>query len=140
MTFATRPTTFGVRVVLDTTIHDARAVRDLRDGVTVWLDEHDIAPALRDDVRLVVSELVTNAVRHTFGAVRAVASDVDGAIRVEVFDESMRLPSAMRATDVDTHGRGLAIVERLSDTWGSEHIVFEGRVGKVVWATFAKER
>jgi anti-sigma regulatory factor (Ser/Thr protein kinase) len=126
-----------VRLVLDITDHDADAVRGIRNAIDEWLGER--ATELRDNVRLVVSELVTNAVQHTSGAVRAIAVEVDDAIRVEVFDQSTWLPSPMLATETDIHGRGLAILETLSDSWGCVHTVFDGRVGKVVWATFQKE-
>jgi len=82
----------------------------------------------------VVSELVTNAIRHTFGAVQLGLADVDGDVLVEVFDESLRVPSVVDAGDDATSGRGLAIVAALSRGWGAEELARDGRVGKVVWA------
>ena len=78
-------------------------------------------PAARlRDVRLLVSELVTNAVRHSDGdGVRLVVALANGVLRVEVHDPgrgfSRRQPSSdpMRAS-----GWGLVLVEELSDRWG----------------------
>lgn len=81
-----------------------------------------------DDVALVLSELVTNAVVHAGGAVR-IAVSVGDRIRVEVHDEDPR-PPRMRAHGAEPGGLGLRIVERLSERWGSRSTA----AGKVVWA------
>ena len=81
-----------------------------------------------DDVALVLSELVTNAVVHAGGAVRIVVS-VGDCTRIEVHDEDPR-PPRMRAHGSEPGGLGLRIVERLSEGWGSRSTA----TGKVVWA------
>ncbi len=80
-----------------------------------------------DDVVLVVSELVSNSVRH--GASRGIDVKViakSGRIRVEVTDEG----PGFAADDPRGDGLGLAIVEKLADRWGMK----DGRQKFTVWA------
>ncbi|WP_370963649.1 ATP-binding protein [Amycolatopsis sp. cg9] len=83
--------------------------------------------AVADDAQLLVTELVTNALRHGRGrpVLRLVVTG--GQIRIEVFDDDPALP-VRRPADADG-GWGLALVERLSSAWGTRR---HGR-GKVVW-------
>jgi anti-sigma regulatory factor (Ser/Thr protein kinase) len=89
-----------------------------------------------DTAELLVSELVGNAVRHT-GA-RAFGLRVRrrrGWIRIEVRDPSRALPCLLPVRPLDSGGRGLALVDRLSDRWGVDLLPrgkstwFELRVG-----------
>ncbi|MGP3957347.1 ATP-binding protein [Nonomuraea sp. 3N208] len=78
---------------------------------------------------LLVSELVGNAVDHAYGQVRLGFSAADGLLRCEVEDEDPELPS-MRTVDVDAEsGRGLFLVDMLSNRWGG---VSTAR-GKAIW-------
>jgi anti-sigma regulatory factor (Ser/Thr protein kinase) len=80
-----------------------------------------------EDIVLVVSELVTNALLHGHGTpVVRLVDDAD-QIRVEVCDDSPLLPVSHRVTP--TSGLGLRVVEQLSSAWGASR---RGR-GKVVW-------
>jgi anti-sigma regulatory factor (Ser/Thr protein kinase) len=82
-------------------------------------------------VLLLTSELVTNAVRHGAGPVGLHVVWGDGAVRVEVADQSPERP-VVRAVDRDAlNGRGLILVDGLSTGWG----VLAGRPGKTVWFT-----
>ncbi|HEY5874406.1 MAG TPA: ATP-binding protein [Ilumatobacteraceae bacterium] len=86
------------------------------------------APA-RAEIVLVVSELVTNAIRHAggHGALRLVVG-LDG-VRIQVDDHQPRLRP--RSTDVNQNGgRGLALVAAISARWG----VVTRHDGKTVWA------
>lgn len=68
-----------------------------------------------EDVVLVVSELVTNSVRH--GASNGIDVTVtagDGQIRVEVADDG----PGFSIDDPRGSGYGLSIVEKLADRWG----------------------
>jgi anti-sigma regulatory factor (Ser/Thr protein kinase) len=91
----------------------------------------DVLPGPEDQrVALVVTELVTNSVKHA-GAAPELTLDWDGRVlRVEVYDEGEGRP-VLRDPDVtSTSGRGLALVDAVADRWGVE----DRRPGKVVWA------
>ncbi|MBH5338254.1 SpoIIE family protein phosphatase [Streptomyces pactum] len=78
---------------------------------------------------LVVSELVTNAIRHAGGPVslRLIRTDV---LTCEVSDPSSTQPRMRRARDTDEGGRGLYLVAQLTTRWGSRYT----RQGKTIWA------
>lgn len=84
---------------------------------------------LVETVELLVSELVTNAVRHAHGdrlALRLVRSDV---LQCEVEDAEHTLPNLLSAGPDDEFGRGLAVVSALSKEWGAART----GEGKSVW-------
>jgi anti-sigma regulatory factor (Ser/Thr protein kinase) len=74
------------------------------------------------DVRLLVSELVTNAVRHAEGAaVRLIVSTAGGVLRVEVHDPGRGFDLKPPPTDpLRASGWGLVLVAELADRWGVE--------------------
>jgi len=83
-----------------------------------------------DSVMLVVSELVTNAVRHAATDLRLrVVADPE-LLRVEVEDGSPALPAPGQPGPFDAGGRGLPLVEAIADRWGAEATA----TGKLVWA------
>lgn len=84
-----------------------------------------------DAARLVVTELVTNAVKHARGRFRVTVTRVAGGVRIAVTDTSPYLPMP-RTSDpsVATGGRGMHLVAALSATWGTR--THDG--GKTVWA------
>jgi anti-sigma regulatory factor (Ser/Thr protein kinase) len=85
-----------------------------------------------ENVTLVTSELVTNALLHARSALGLRVSDVGHTLRVEVEDGDSRSP-IMAATDRDAMGgRGLAVVTSEATTWGVDRTPH----GKVVWAEF----
>ncbi|MHB8438998.1 MAG: ATP-binding protein [Acidimicrobiales bacterium] len=91
-------------------------------------------PVPADAAALVVSELVSNAVRHT-GADSTVELTVEtrsGAVRIEVLDHDPRppLPAGTAPAVDDECGRGLVIVDQVSRQWG--WFAVEGN-GKTVW-------
>ncbi|MBM9619585.1 SpoIIE family protein phosphatase [Streptomyces zhihengii] len=83
---------------------------------------------LSDSVELLVSEVVTNAVRYAERPVmlRLLRTEV---LRCEVGDDSPQLPRQRRARDTDEGGRGLFLVNRLARRWGATRL----STGKVVW-------
>ena len=110
-----------------------RSVCGARGFVTDVLTEHHL-PLLVDDVRLVVSELATNALVHAHTAFTVKLRTAMGpAVVLEVGDGSCAGPVLVAATVLDTSGRGMAIVEALTQDWGID--VYEAG-GKSVWAVF----
>ena len=106
------------------------SVSEARRWVTDLLARWDLAAAV-DDLRLVVSELVGNAVVHARTMLHVTVSIADGVLELTVGDHSPRSPRprAQRADDPAIGGRGLMLVEALSDDWG----VSERMDGKEVW-------
>ncbi|MEU9441726.1 ATP-binding protein [Streptomyces sp. NPDC048304] len=89
-----------------------------------------LTPKLTEDCVLLVSELVGNAVRHTGARVFGLRMRRrPGWIRVEVRDPSRGLPCLMPVQEMDTSGRGLFLVDRLSDRWGVDLLPR----GKTTW-------
>ncbi|MFF3585309.1 SpoIIE family protein phosphatase [Streptomyces mirabilis] len=78
---------------------------------------------------LVVSELVTNAIRHAAGPVR-LRLIRDETLVCEVSDGSSTSPHLRRARLQDEGGRGLFMVAELTQRWGTRHT----RAGKTIWA------
>ncbi|WP_163015773.1 SpoIIE family protein phosphatase [Streptomyces sp. Tu 4128] len=83
---------------------------------------------LTDAVELLVSEVVTNAVRYASRPVtlRLLRTDV---LRCEVGDDVPQLPRLRQARATDEGGRGLYLVNRLARRWGATRL----STGKVVW-------
>ncbi|MFF8835589.1 ATP-binding SpoIIE family protein phosphatase [Streptomyces sp. NPDC015130] len=77
---------------------------------------------------LIVSELVTNAVRYGRGPIRLRLLRSD-ALVCEVSDGSLTTPHVRRAAETDEGGRGLQLVTALSDRWGARYET----AGKYVW-------
>ncbi|MGW8988732.1 ATP-binding protein [Streptomyces zhihengii] len=85
-----------------------------------------------DDVVLIVSELVTNAVRYGTepgDALRATLTAEPRRVRIEVQDPCRRHPRTRPTSDERGRGRGLHLVEALAARWGTDDVPF----GKVVW-------
>jgi anti-sigma regulatory factor (Ser/Thr protein kinase) len=85
-----------------------------------------------DAVELMVSELATNAIRHAKAAFELTVGRAKGEIRVEVTDRTGGQPQMRSAGPEDPTGRGLQIVNLLSEAWGVEH---RADTGKTVWFT-----
>jgi anti-sigma regulatory factor (Ser/Thr protein kinase) len=83
-----------------------------------------------DDVRLVASELVTNAVRHVGSELTVTLSQAAGRLRVAVADAGTECPSVVSAAATAASGRGLKLVQAVSADWGCEC----QSNGKIVWA------
>jgi serine phosphatase RsbU (regulator of sigma subunit) len=91
---------------------------------------------LVDDVALVVTELVTNAVLHGHGCTAVDVLRHPDGLRVEVRDRSPLPPVFGHASDESLTGRGVRLVAALSVRWGAEA---ESTGGKVVWAELTGE-
>ncbi|MET9034524.1 SpoIIE family protein phosphatase [Streptomyces mirabilis] len=83
---------------------------------------------MSDSVELLVSEVVTNAVRYASRPVtlRLLRTDV---LRCEVGDDVPQLPRLRQARATDEGGRGLYLVNKLARRWGATRL----STGKVVW-------
>lgn len=89
-----------------------------------------LTPKLAEDAVLLVSELVGNAVRHTGARVFGLRMRRrPGWVRVEVRDPSRGLPCLMPVQELDVSGRGLFLVDKLSDRWGVDLLPR----GKTTW-------
>ena len=89
---------------------------------------------IADAVRLVATELVANVVQHTAtrkGTLRAWNERPDSPFRLEVEDDDPTIPRLTAEVSAEAHGRGLSLVEVMSDGWGIEPTA---RGGKIVWA------
>ena len=84
---------------------------------------------LVDVAVLLVSELVTNAVRYAGGPVHLQIVVRRGRVRVEVIDEAPDGPRSASADTFAERGRGLLIVEALASRWSVEDLP----PGKRVW-------
>jgi anti-sigma regulatory factor (Ser/Thr protein kinase) len=111
----------------------ATARRFVREVLDAWDcdDAEDLA-------LLLTSEVVSNAVRHaaTELSVRLCLDDEATTLRIEVGDGDARLPAIQRPSSDATGGRGLLLVEALSQRWGAERV----GAGKVVWFELGAQR
>ncbi|EST39063.1 hypothetical protein N566_04060 [Streptomycetaceae bacterium MP113-05] len=87
---------------------------------------------LADTTELLVSELVTNALRHGEGEIR-LRLLLDRTLVCEVWDSGLVQPRRRRARATDEGGRGLQLVQLLSEAWGSRRTPH----GKTVWFEMA---
>ena len=88
---------------------------------------------LIDAAELMTSELTSNCVRHA-GTGFDVSVRAGEEIRVEVRDGGGGRPRPLSPGPEESSGRGLMIVEAMSDSWGVE----PGEEGKTVWFTLAR--
>lgn len=114
------------------------SVADARGRIRERLRAWGAGPELLDDAGLVVTELFTNAVRHTDSEkITCVLHDRGSVVRLEVTDQG-RGSQKPEPCDADTDaegGRGLLLVSVLATAWGSEPA--EDGTGRVVWAELA---
>jgi anti-sigma regulatory factor (Ser/Thr protein kinase) len=82
------------------------------------------------DVLLVITELVDNVVQHTGGGGELHLASQQGAVRVEVHDDSRSFPQLQRPDPRRPGGRGLLLIAAIAQEWGSRPTA----TGKVVWA------
>ncbi|WP_326625036.1 MULTISPECIES: ATP-binding protein [unclassified Streptomyces] len=95
-------------------VHVAQARRTTATVLRQW----SLPDALAEDARLVVSELVSNAITHGSGDVRLQLRQDNHELRIRVTDDSTAPARRRRAGASDLGGRGLHLVARLSLRWG----------------------
>ena len=103
-----------------------------RRALSRLLSERGVEGITKDFALLVVSELVTNAIRFGREPIELRADIAEHIIRIEVFDGGYQIQRVADYADPwSTNGRGLAVVEAVCREWG----VARGDAGKTVWAT-----
>ena len=110
----------------------ARAVGLARQATHEALASWQVAH-LEETAVLLVSELVTNAVRHakTGGSMLVLRLESAGSwLRIEVHDADPRAPEPRTPDKLDGSGFGFVLIEALADKWG----VRKATIGKAVWA------
>ncbi|WP_322620236.1 ATP-binding protein [Streptomyces acidicola] len=124
-----------------TTPNSPLSPRICRETVAMLLSTNGHDPRVADTARTLVSEVVTNAVRHTkTPTVRLETAVTADGVRVAVYDDSpaglLVPPEVARetyGTYDDEGGRGLLLVRALAQGWGVGGAYAPGRVGKHVW-------
>lgn len=112
------------------------AARQARDAVRSLIDL--LTPERFEDLRLLVTEVVANSVRHASrlerGHLRLKVFASDRLVRVEVRDPGtgFQKPEPVPPALDESSGRGLYLVDRIADSWG---VVTDG--GTLVWFVLA---
>nr|WP_265558827.1 PAS domain S-box protein [Streptomyces hygroscopicus] len=104
------------------------SVRRGREFLDKTLGTWDCADSI-DDARLLLSEVLTNAVQHAQGPVGVHVCRTDTDLTVEVSDRSPHLPQPRLAAEDEESGRGLLLVRALADDWGVRPTDY----GKTTW-------
>ncbi|MEU8876509.1 ATP-binding SpoIIE family protein phosphatase, partial [Streptomyces javensis] len=110
---------------------DPAAVSGVRAEVMRKLAEWGLEEAAFS-AELVISELITNAIRHATGPIRVQVLR-DRALICEVSDTSSTSPHLRYAATTDEGGRGLFLVAQFAERWGTRYT----SDGKVIWAELA---
>jgi anti-sigma regulatory factor (Ser/Thr protein kinase) len=101
------------------------------DGVCAGLPTEKV-----DVARLLVTELVTNALRHGAGTVTLGIARDGVSLTIHVEDESPEMPVVLQLTDLREHGAGMRLVAALASSWGVD-LRPDGKTGKRVWFVVA---
>jgi anti-sigma regulatory factor (Ser/Thr protein kinase) len=119
------------RVARFDVVPHARMVRDVRQFADHALTDWGETQATHEAVQLIVSELVTNVIRHADGHEATVQLERHAdRIVVSVIDPDGAPPRLARPGPEDEGGRGLHLVQAVTDRWGTRSLP-DG--GKVVW-------
>lgn len=112
---------------------DRRQVGTVRREASAQVETWGLAD-LADSVRLLLTELLTNAIQHTNGArVDTRLSYSDGILEIEVSDLGNGRARLKKPDEQQENGRGLMIVDSLALDWGTRPR--SGNKGKSTWCT-----
>lgn len=132
------------RIATRTPGTDARSVRVSRDFTANTLRRWGVAER-REDIVVVVSELLTNALRHASShsadpkprwPIQLGLLQCGPCVLCAVADPSEKAPAPRDPDYLAESGRGLHVIDALSDKWG---YTTASDLGKVVWAMFSTE-
>jgi hypothetical protein len=124
---------------------DAGSVRAARDFAVATVERWGTAQRC-EDIAIVVSELLTNALRHALpesgktwprSPIRLGLLQPGPCVLCAVADPSRRTPVPKQPSLLAETGRGLHVIGALADAWGC---TTPGDTGKVVWAMFSAGR
>ena len=130
------------KLALRTPRPDARSVRAGRDFTIATVRRWGAAER-RDDIAVVVSELLTNALRHALpdlgqaprpGSIKLALVQPGRCVICAVADPSPEIPTPKQTGILCEGGRGLHVIGGLADIWGCTQ---PSNAGKVVWALFS---
>ncbi|MGW0499016.1 ATP-binding SpoIIE family protein phosphatase, partial [Streptomyces sp. NPDC003007] len=107
---------------------DPALVGEVRTSAMRWLTDRGLEETAFA-AELILSELITNAIRHGAEPIR-VRLLYGRTLICEVSDASNTAPHLRRAASTDEGGRGLFLVAQLSQSWGTRYLP----EGKVIWA------
>lgn len=112
----------------------------VREVMTAWGLQRE-----SEDACLAVSELVTNSMKHANSRAIITLIRRQGGAHVRVRDEDRSFPRVRTPDDEATCGRGMHLVDALSDEWGVDPVPSGGepqdfRDGKVVWLDIRSQR
>jgi len=126
-------------VHLDATMASAGMARNFaRETLATWCGVEDLRDDdAVDDVVLVVSELVSNAIRHVHRGCDLRLVLTDAVIRIECVDDGEGTPELLPRSTTRAFGRGLDLIDALTAAWGVEPMA---RQGKAVWAEVLRHR
>jgi hypothetical protein len=110
---------------------DARPVSVSKSRRFVEEATADLAPDVREAIVLMVSELATNALVHATSGFEVRIERDATTVRTTVTDNGEGTPSLSFPGEADPHGRGLRVVQELSDEWGT--LDDPDAPGKAVW-------
>jgi anti-sigma regulatory factor (Ser/Thr protein kinase) len=113
--------------ILDAAAQSVRAARSFLGAICA---DAQVPGAVAETALLLVSEVVTNAIRHGDESPVLDVEVVPDRLRVSVSDSAAGVPQLQRQDDMSEHGRGLLLVETLSTRWGTHR---RRPVGNQVW-------
>ncbi|MEU9748341.1 ATP-binding protein [Streptomyces niveus] len=109
---------------------DRVRVAQIRRITSAFMRLWDVPDPLAEDVRVVVSELVTNGIEHGHGTVGLRVRNTGSELSVEVIDDNPAPAQLRTVDDDDVCGRGLFLVAVLSKEWGVSDD------GRTTWCAF----